>query len=69
MREEQELKGLDPNSEEALKKCKYLRRRERTKDSWEDMTPGRKSTRRKDKQTSRSSKDGKKSQDKRAAKK
>ena len=25
MREEKELEGIDPNSEEALRKCKYLR--------------------------------------------
>ena len=51
-REEQELKGLDPNSEEALKKCKYLRRKEVTEDSW-DLPSHRKTSRRKDKQSSR----------------
>ena len=28
MREEKELEGIDPNSEEALRKCKYLRLKE-----------------------------------------
>ena len=56
MREERELQGLDPNSEEALAKCKYLRKSE---GSAETRTPKKKKKTPKPQESSSKSMDSK----------